>query len=101
MNDIAFPAPSTTAADIAKDQVAGTFMVTETDDLVKHTFEDQQRFLYIRRIDVFCLGHFQAGKFKEFVEPYSRSDMSEESREANQALVDWLQVWTGEGTPIS
>jgi protease-4 len=33
---------------------------------------------------------FQAGKYKEFVEPYSRSDMSEEARQANQELVDEL-----------
>ena len=33
---------------------------------------------------------FQAGRYKEFVEPYSRSDMSAEAREANQALLDEL-----------
>ena len=33
---------------------------------------------------------FQAGKYKEFVEPYSRSNMSDEARAANQALVDEL-----------
>ncbi len=33
---------------------------------------------------------FQAGKYKEFVEPYSRSDMSDEARQANQVLVDEL-----------
>ncbi len=33
---------------------------------------------------------FRVGKYKEFVEPYIRSDMSEEAREANQKLVDEL-----------
>lgn len=33
---------------------------------------------------------FQAGKYKEFVEPYSRTDMSDEARQANQTLVDEL-----------
>ena len=33
---------------------------------------------------------FQAGIYKEFVEPYSRTDMSEEARLANQTLVDEL-----------
>ncbi len=33
---------------------------------------------------------FRAGKYKEFVEPYLRTDMSEEAREANQSLVDEL-----------
>ena len=33
---------------------------------------------------------FQAGKYKEFVEPYSRTDMSDEARQANQVLVDEL-----------
>ena len=33
---------------------------------------------------------FQAGQYKEFVEPYSRTDMSEEARQANQALLDEL-----------
>ncbi len=33
---------------------------------------------------------FQAGVYKEFVEPYSRTDMSDEARLANQALVDEL-----------
>ena len=33
---------------------------------------------------------FRVGKYKEFVEPYTRSDMSQEAREANQALIDDL-----------
>jgi protease-4 len=33
---------------------------------------------------------FRVGKYKEFVEPYTRSDMSDEAREANQKLVDGL-----------
>ena len=33
---------------------------------------------------------FQAGVYKEFVEPYARTDMSDEARLANQALVDEL-----------
>ncbi|MGE0622593.1 MAG: signal peptide peptidase SppA [Pseudomonadales bacterium] len=33
---------------------------------------------------------FRAGKYKEFVEPYLRSDMSEEAREANRSLVGEL-----------
>ncbi len=35
---------------------------------------------------------FRAGKYKEFVEPYTRPDMSDEAREANQDLVD--ELWT-------
>lgn len=33
---------------------------------------------------------FRVGKYKEFVEPYTRTDMSPEAREANQELVDEL-----------
>ena len=33
---------------------------------------------------------FRVGKYKEFVEPYTRSDMSAEAREANQVLIDAL-----------
>jgi protease-4 len=33
---------------------------------------------------------FRVGKYKEFIEPYTRTDMSEEARMANQALVDEL-----------
>jgi protease-4 len=33
---------------------------------------------------------FRVGKYKEFVEPYTRSDMSAEAREANQMLLDGL-----------
>jgi protease-4 len=33
---------------------------------------------------------FRVGKYKEFIEPYTRSSMSDEAREANQALVDAL-----------
>jgi protease-4 len=33
---------------------------------------------------------FRVGKYKSFVEPYTRSDMSEPAREANQELVDTL-----------
>jgi len=33
---------------------------------------------------------FRVGRYKEFVEPYTRTDMSAEAREANQALVDGL-----------
>jgi len=33
---------------------------------------------------------FRVGKYKEFVEPYTRSDMSDEAREANRSLVDEL-----------
>jgi protease IV len=33
---------------------------------------------------------FRVGRFKEFVEPYTRMDMSPEAREANQTLVDSL-----------
>lgn len=33
---------------------------------------------------------FRAGKYKEFVEPYTRTEMSAEAREANQTLVDEL-----------
>ena len=35
---------------------------------------------------------FRAGEFKDAVEPYTRNDMSEESRRSYQALVD--QTWT-------
>lgn len=35
---------------------------------------------------------FRAGEFKDAVEPYTRNDMSEESRQSYQALVD--QTWT-------
>jgi protease-4 len=35
---------------------------------------------------------FRSGKYKEFVEPYTRTDMSDEAREANQTLVD--ELWT-------
>ncbi len=39
---------------------------------------------------------FRVGKYKEFVEPYTRTSMSEESREANQKLVDDLwSYYTG------
>ena len=34
---------------------------------------------------------FRAGEFKDAVEPYTRNDMSEESRQSYQALVD--QIW--------
>ncbi len=36
---------------------------------------------------------FRVGRYKEFVEPYTRNDMSDEARAANQALVDdlWSQ----------
>ncbi len=33
---------------------------------------------------------FRVGRYKEFIEPYTRSDMSPEARDANQALVDGL-----------
>lgn len=33
---------------------------------------------------------FRVGRYKEFVEPWTRSDMSDDAREANQALVDGL-----------
>jgi len=33
---------------------------------------------------------FRVGKYKEFVEPYTRNDMSDEARLANQTLVDAL-----------
>lgn len=33
---------------------------------------------------------FQAGRYKDFVEPYTRSDMSADSREANRELIDEL-----------
>ena len=33
---------------------------------------------------------FRVGKYKEFVEPYTRRDMSSEAREANQALLNGL-----------
>ncbi|MEZ5561099.1 MAG: signal peptide peptidase SppA [Pseudomonadales bacterium] len=36
---------------------------------------------------------FRVGKYKEFVEPYTRTGMSDDAREANQALVDTL--WSG------
>jgi len=36
---------------------------------------------------------FRAGKYKEFVEPYTRSNMSDEAREANSSLVDELWVF--------
>jgi protease-4 len=39
---------------------------------------------------------FRAGKYKEFVEPYTRTDMSPEAREANQSLVDELWTFYGE-----
>lgn len=35
---------------------------------------------------------FRAGRYKEFVEPYTRNDMSPEARQANAELVDGL--WT-------
>lgn len=35
---------------------------------------------------------FRAGRYKEFVEPYIRTDMSDEARTANQALVD--ELWS-------
>lgn len=35
---------------------------------------------------------FQAGQYKEFVEPYSRTDMSDEARQANQSLLD--ELWS-------
>jgi protease-4 len=33
---------------------------------------------------------FRVGKYKEFIEPYTRTDMSAEAREANQVLIDAL-----------
>lgn len=33
---------------------------------------------------------FRAGRYKEFVEPYTRTDMSEEAREANRELIGTL-----------
>jgi protease IV len=33
---------------------------------------------------------FQAGRYKDFIEPYMRSDMSADSREANRELIDEL-----------
>lgn len=41
---------------------------------------------------------FRVGKYKEFVEPYSRTDMSEEARQANQALVD--ELWSAYRTRL-
>jgi len=39
---------------------------------------------------------FRVGKYKEFVEPYTRSSMSEEARNANQVLVDALWAHYGD-----
>jgi len=36
---------------------------------------------------------FRVGKYKSFIEPYTRMDMSEESREATSAVID--QLWDG------
>lgn len=33
---------------------------------------------------------FQAGRYKDFIEPYTRSDMSADSRESNRELIDEL-----------
>ncbi|HEX7036375.1 MAG TPA: signal peptide peptidase SppA [Pseudomonadales bacterium] len=41
---------------------------------------------------------FRVGRYKEFVEPYTRTGMSEEAREANQELVDLL--WRELGSQI-
>ncbi len=41
---------------------------------------------------------FQAGRYKEFVEPYSRTDMSDEARQANQELVD--ELWAAYRTQL-
>lgn len=41
---------------------------------------------------------FRVGRYKEFVEPYTRNDMSEAAREANQELVDLL--WREFGSQI-
>ncbi len=42
---------------------------------------------------------FRAGQYKEFVEPYTRSDMSPEAREANSTLVATL--WAHYGNKIT
>ncbi len=41
---------------------------------------------------------FGVGKYKEFVEPFTRSDMSDAAREANRAVVDTL--WQGYGKEV-
>ena len=41
---------------------------------------------------------FRAGKYKEFVEPYTREAMSDEAREANQTLVD--ELWALYGSTV-